>query len=55
MPFGARSTDFVKGIFTGGGMTVDYRRMDENIRRLAGHLNGTGEARITTEKGPTSG
>jgi len=51
MPFGARSTDFVKGIFTGGGMTVDYRRMDENIRRLAGHLNGTGEARITTEKG----
>ncbi|BAI61465.1 conserved hypothetical protein [Methanocella paludicola SANAE] len=51
MPFGARSTDFVMGIFTGGGMTVDYRRMDENIRHLAGHLNGTSEARITTEKG----
>ncbi len=51
MPFGARSTDFVMDIFTGGGMTVDYRRMDENIRRLAGYLNGTSEARITTEKG----
>jgi len=51
MPFGARSTDFVTRIFTGGGMTVDYKRMDENIRRLAGHLNGTCEARITTEKG----
>jgi leucyl aminopeptidase (aminopeptidase T) len=51
MPFGARSTDFVMGIFTGGGMTTDYRRMDENIRRLAGHLNGTREARIMTQKG----
>lgn len=51
MPFGARSTDFVMRIFTGGGMTVDYRRMDENIRSLGGHLKGTHEARITTEKG----
>jgi leucyl aminopeptidase (aminopeptidase T) len=51
MPFGARSTDFVMGIYTGGGMTVDYRRMDENIRRLAGLMDRTREAHITTDKG----
>lgn len=51
MPFGARSTDFVMGIYTGGGMTMDYRRMDENIRRLAGFMDQTHEARIMTEKG----
>lgn len=51
MPFGARSTEFVTGIFTGGGMSVDYERMDRNIGRLAERLNGMGRAHVTTEKG----
>lgn len=51
MPFGARSTDFVMRVFTVGGMTVDYTRMDDNIHRLAERLYGTREARISTEKG----
>lgn len=51
MPFGSRSTEFVTGIFTGGGMSVDYKRMDENIHRLADRLDGTRKASITTEKG----
>jgi aminopeptidase len=51
MPFGPGSTEFVTGIFTGGGMSVDYKRMDDNIHRLAYRLDGTGQARIITEKG----
>ncbi|HTX44626.1 MAG TPA: aminopeptidase [Methanocella sp.] len=51
MPFGPGSTEFVTKIFTGGGMSVDYERMDMNMRRLARRLNGTGKARIVTEKG----
>lgn len=51
MPFGARGTDFVTRIFTTGGMTVDFKRMDANIHRLAERLHGTREARIVTKKG----
>ncbi len=51
MPFGSRSTDFVTEVFTGGGMSVDYKKMDENIRRLTDKLNGTRRARIITERG----
>jgi len=51
MPFGARSTEFVTGVFTGGGITVDYKRMDSNIRRLTDRLNGTKRARIIARGG----
>jgi leucyl aminopeptidase (aminopeptidase T) len=51
MPFGPGSTEFVTKIFTGSGMSVDYKRMDENIHRLADRLDGTAQARIVTEKG----
>jgi aminopeptidase len=51
MPFGSGSTDFVTRVFTHGGMTVDYKKMDRNIRRLAGRINGSGQAHVTTEKG----
>jgi aminopeptidase len=51
MPFGSKSTEFVTRVFTGGGMTVDFEKMDANIRRLAGRLEGAGQARITTKKG----
>jgi aminopeptidase len=51
MPYGARSTEFVTQIFTTGGMTADYKKMDGNIRMLADRLRGTREAHVTTEKG----
>src|SRR5271157_383598 len=51
MPFGFKSSEFVMREFTQGGMTVDFKKMDENIHRLANKLNGTKQAHITTEKG----
>ncbi len=51
MPFGSKSTEFVTEVFTGGGMSVDYKRMDENIHRLSDRLDGTGQAHVVTEKG----
>lgn len=41
MPFGSKSTQFVVGEFIKGGMTVDYEKMDDNIRRLGKRLAGT--------------
>jgi aminopeptidase len=51
MPFGSGSTDFVMRIFTHGGMTVDYKRMDRNIHQLADRINGSKQAHVITEKG----
>lgn len=51
MPFGSKSTAFVMNEFTGGGMTVDFKKMDRNMRRLANRLKGTRLAHLTTDKG----
>jgi leucyl aminopeptidase (aminopeptidase T) len=51
MPFGSGSTEFATRIFIHGGMTVDYKRMDRNIHRLADRINGSKQAHIMTEKG----
>ncbi len=51
MPFGSKSTDFIMGEFISGGMTVDYEKMDDNIRRLAKRLAGTKQARLTAANG----
>jgi len=51
MPFGSKSTEFVSKVFTGGGMTVDFEKMDNNIHRLAERLKDTAHAHITTKKG----
>jgi aminopeptidase len=51
MPFGSGSTEFVSRIFTQGGMAVDYKRMNRNIHRLAGRINGSKQAHVMAEKG----
>lgn len=51
MPFGSGSTEFVTRIFTQGGMTVDYKRMDRNIHRLADRIHGLKQAHVTADKG----
>lgn len=51
MPFGSKSTELVMEVFTRGGMSADYHRMNENMDRLASRLKGTKQAHVTTKLG----
>ena len=51
MPLGVGSNRYIRDIFESGGMTVDVRRMSENIDLLEARIKGTRLARVLTGLG----
>jgi leucyl aminopeptidase (aminopeptidase T) len=51
IPLTEDDKDLIKEMFGTGGMTADYRSMEQRIRKLHAWLNGTSRAHITTPLG----